>query len=70
MKKALVLLALVATLALPTLAIAGGLGGWGGHQGDGGTHPGGGGVPEPLTMILIAAGGGLALGARKLIKKK
>lgn len=45
--------------------------GQGGHEGPGGHHRGGGGAPEPATLVLIIAGlgAGAAFGIKKYISK-
>lgn len=45
--------------------------GQGGHEGPGGHHRGGGGAPEPATLVLIIAGlgAGAAFGIKKYMNR-
>ena len=38
-------------------------------HGDNNNQPGGSGVPEPISLLLIAGGGAAAYGIKKAIKK-
>jgi len=40
------------------------------NSGGNGNHPGGGGIPEPATILLILGGAGAALVTKKFLGKK
>jgi len=67
MKKMLITAAFCLILAGTALALGRNPGHGGGHHG--GNHPGGGGAPEPLTILMVLAGGGAAVGIKKFMKK-